>query len=269
MPRTVSNACNDEPVKIVLTHDVDWPPEGPNIEHILARRDRFSEEIISKTIREGDKPYFGIPEIMCVEERYNFRSTFFFRYKYDNGTLIDAYKEILGDLFKSRWEIGVHINEAGNLNSILSEKRAVEDILGAKVYGSRVHNLKINIKDLSLLHQAGFKYDSSINFNKYDIDARNTGYFNVGGIVEFPITIMDTYLFTYMKITEEKVVDCISKALNIGAKNKFITILWHDCSIKMVGGRMYPKIIEFLHSKDYLEVVRMIDAYRMIVGEKI
>jgi len=269
MHSTVPNTCGNEPIKIILTHDVDWPPQGPGIDHILARRDRFSEEIILKTVREGYNPYFGIPDIMDLEEKYGFRSTFFFRCKYDDGTLVDAYEKILRDLVKSGWEIGVHINNVGNLSTILWEKNTVEGVLGAKLYSSRVHNLKIKIDDLLLLHQAGLKYDSSITFNKYDIDVRNTGYFDFRGIIEFPITVMDAYLFTYMNVTEDKVVDCISRALNIGAKSKFITVLWHDCSIKMRGGRMYPKILEFLHSKDHLKVVRMIDAYRMIMGEAI
>jgi hypothetical protein len=37
----------------------------------------------------------------------------------------------------------------------------------------------------------------------------------------------------------------------------------------MRGGRMYSKILEFLNSKDHLKVIRMIDAYRVIVGEAI
>jgi hypothetical protein len=268
MHRIVPDAY-DEPIKIILTHDVDWPPQGPGTDHILARRDRFSEEIILKTVREGYNPYFGISDIINLEERYSFRSTFFFRCEYDDGTPIDAYGEILRNLVRSGWEVGLHINNASNLSTILREKDTVESVLGAKVYGSRVHNLKIGIDNLPLLGRAGLKYDSSVTFNKYDVDVRNTGYFDAGGILEFPVTIMDAYLFTYMKVREDKVVDCISRALNIGAKSKFITILWHDCSIKMVGGRMYPKILEFLHSSDHLEVVRMIDAYRMIMGEKI
>jgi len=32
-------------VKVILTHDIDYPPQGPGLEHILARRDRFSEEV--------------------------------------------------------------------------------------------------------------------------------------------------------------------------------------------------------------------------------
>jgi hypothetical protein len=179
MHSTVPNTYGDESIKIILTHDVDWPPQGPGIDHILARRDRFSNEIILKTIREGYNPYFGIPDVMGLEEKYGFKSTFFFRCKYDDGTLIEAYEEILRDLVKSGWEIGVHINNPDNLGKIVCEKDTVEGVLCAKVYGSRVHNLKIKIDNLLFLRQAGLKYDSPITFNKYDIDVRNAGYFNL------------------------------------------------------------------------------------------
>ena len=252
-------------VRVILTHDVDYPPQGPGLNHILARRDRFSEEIISRVISEGYNPYLGIPDIMSFEEDYGFKSTFFFRYKYDDGTTVKAYEEILRELIKGGWEISLHINDPSSLEAILMEKKTLEYVLNASVYGSRVHNLNIKIENLPILAKAGFKYDSSITFNKYDVDLKNTGFFNAGGILEFPITIMDAYLFTYMKASEDKVLSYIDKALNIGLNSEFITILWHDCSIKMRGGRMYPKILEFLQSKDFVEVVKMIDAYNMIV----
>jgi len=34
----------------------------------------------------------------------------------------------------------------------------------------------------------------------------------------------------------------------------------------MKGGRIYPKILELLHSRDNVEVMRMIDAYKLISG---
>jgi len=267
MRSTVSNT--NESIKVILTHDVDWPPQGPGVDHILARRDRFTQEVILRIIKEGYNPYFGIPDIMDYEEKCGFRSTFFFRCRYDDGTFIDAYEETLRDLIKSGWEIGVHLNNVDNISTILREKDAIEGVVGAKLYGSRVHNLKIKIDELPLLHQAGLRYDSSIVFNKYGLDVRNTGYFEFRGIMEFPISVMDAYLFTYMNVTEDKVINTINRALDIGAKSRFITILWHDCSIKMKGGRMYPKILELLHSKEQVEVVRMIDAYKMIRGEAI
>jgi peptidoglycan/xylan/chitin deacetylase (PgdA/CDA1 family) len=91
MHSTISDTCGNEPIKIILTHDVDWPPQGPGIEHILARRDKFSDEIILKTIREGYNPYFGIPDIMDLEEKYGSKSTFFFKYGYKYKILIKCW----------------------------------------------------------------------------------------------------------------------------------------------------------------------------------
>ncbi len=251
-------------LKVILTHDVDWPPSGPGIEHILARKERFDEKLISKVVKEGHNPYYNIPDLMEIEEKYGVKSTFFFRPKYDDGTSIGAYKEIMKDLVKNRWEISVHINDARTLNSIKTEKNAVENITGRTIHGSRVHYLNIKLDKLSLIEEAGLRYDSSITFNKKAIDIKNTGYFKVGKLVAFPITIMGAYLFTYMNITEERIIEVINKAVNIAIGRGFMTILWHDSSLKMRGGRVYPSILEFLTSKDNVEIVRGIDAYNHV-----
>jgi peptidoglycan/xylan/chitin deacetylase (PgdA/CDA1 family) len=254
-------------VRVLLTHDVDYPSQGPGREHILARRDRFSEEVIERVLREDYNPYFGIPEIMEMEKEYGFRSTFFFRPRYDDGTHVKAYESVLKELMRGGWEVSLHINNAESVESIVSEKRELEEVLGARVYGSRVHYLRIDVEHLPLLGEAGFKYDSSICFNKNEVDARNAGFFYAGGVLEFPVTVMDAYLFTYMKVPENKVLSYIEKAINLGFSSGFITILWHDSSIHMKGGRIYPKILELLHSRDDVEVMRMIDAYKLISGD--
>jgi len=69
-------------VRVILTHDVDYPPQGPGLNHILARRNRFSEEIISRVISEGYNPYLGIPDLINFEEDYGLKSTLFFRSRY-------------------------------------------------------------------------------------------------------------------------------------------------------------------------------------------
>jgi len=65
---------------------------------------------------------------------------------------------------------------------------------------------------------------------------------------------MDAYLFTHMGISEEKIIPIIKKTLNssrqLNSDVNVITILWHDNVLKMKGGRMYPKILEFLSSQD-------------------
>jgi peptidoglycan/xylan/chitin deacetylase (PgdA/CDA1 family) len=251
--------------RVVLTHDVDWSPSGPCLKHILARKERFSENIISRVVQEGYNPYFNIPDLMEIEEKYGVKSTFFFRHKYDDGSFVDSYEKVIRDLVIGGWEVGVHINDASTVDSMRIEKEAVERIARRTTYGSRVHNLRIEFSKLSFIEEAELKYDSSVTFSKDAIDVRNTGYFNVGKLVEFPVTIMDAYLFTYMHIPEERIIDTVKKAVKLSTKKGFMTILWHDCSLKMTGGRMYSSILEFLASKENVELVRGVDAYNLVV----
>jgi len=251
-------------LKVVLTHDVDWPLKGPGVDHILARRERFNEEVILRVVREGYNPYFNIPELMDIEEKYHVKSTFFFRPRYDDGSFVNVYEDVIKELAKSGWEIGVHLNDLSSLSSVRWSKKVLEDAAGTTMYGSRVHYLNVKLSQLRLIETAGFKYDSSITFNKYAIDLRNMGYFKFGKLTVFPVTIMDAYLFTYMNVSEERIIDVINKALNLAVEKEFMTLLWHDCSLKMRGGRMYKSVIELLTSREGLEVLRGIDAYKLV-----
>lgn len=250
------------PLDVILTHDIDWSPRGPGVNHILARKERFEQDVISRVVEEGFNPYNGVAELMEVEKNVGVRSTFFFRPKYDDGVLLDDYEETVNALVSGGWEIGVHINDASTLESISRERRAVEKICG-RTWGCRVHYLKVH--DTSLFETAGFRYDSSSMFSRDAIDTRNMGFFKVGGLIVFPITIMDTYLFSYMHVTEGNVVANVDKAAELATEKGFMTILWHDCSIRMKGGRMYPQLLEALASRKNTNLVRAIDAYNSIV----
>ena len=80
------------------------------------------------------------------------------------------------------------------------------------------------------------------------------GYHVIDNIIEFPVTLMDAYLFTHMNISEDRLIPIIKKTLNssrqLDTGFNVMTILWHDNVLKMKGGRMYPKILEFLSSQD-------------------
>ena len=45
---------------IFLSHDVDWRRQGPSIEHILSRKDRFDVKLFEKT--KPEDLYRNIPE---------------------------------------------------------------------------------------------------------------------------------------------------------------------------------------------------------------
>ena len=102
------------------------------------------------------------------------------------------------------------------------------------------------------------------------------GYYKYNNnLIEFPITLMDAYMFTYMKIKENRIIETFESTLNYGRnlirhcnhKQKdfnIITVVWHDNVLKMKGGRMYKEILQYLTSQDDVNIHRGIDLAEMI-----
>jgi hypothetical protein len=237
---------------IFLSHDVDWRREGPSKKHLLDRKDRFSNKIINSLNEKN--PYYNFPEYMEIEESMDIKSTFFFRTMYENGNYLD-YENEISDLIKGGWEIGLHLDptSVNDFTKIKHEKINLEKLTKHKIIGNRVHFLKYD-EDLSTkLKELEFTYDSSVRYSKDKIDKNEMGFIKKNGIYQFPITWMDAYLFTYMKITEDKLVSIFENTLNFSrnlGEDNVLTLLWHDNVLKMKGGRKYKEILEFLVSQD-------------------
>ena len=251
---------------IFLSHDVDWRKQGPPLEHILSRKDRFEPELFEKT--KPEDLYRNIPEYMEIEEKFDIRSTFFFRTFYENGDVLD-YEDDIKQLHESNWEIGLHTDPTSvdNLEKIQKEKEKLESITGKQIIGNRVHFLNYNPELPNKLEKLGFNYDSSLRHSKDRIDEKEMGYSRIHGIIEFPVTLMDAYLFTYMKIREEKIISEFQKTLDLGrslSENNVISVIWHENVLKMKGGRVYKQILEFLTSQDDVEIKRGIDLVKIL-----
>jgi hypothetical protein len=255
---------------LIVTHDVDWPFNGPGKAHVLARQDRFPAEVIQKVVDEGYNPYFGVPRVMEIEEKFGVRSTFFFRPKYDDGSPVGEYAKTMQKLISGGWEVGLHCNKTSTLEEVIAEKGLVEKAAGKPVCGSRVHFLNVGEETFSNLAGAGIKYDSSLCFNKAKIDIRNTGYVAKKDLIVFPVTFMDAYLFTYMGLNEETIVPFMVKTI----ENMFtsgisvMTLLWHDNSVMMKGGRAYADLIKQLTALPKTTFLKGIEALEMIQKQK-
>ena len=238
---------------IFLSHDVDWRLEGPTKEHILKRKERFDEKLFDKT--SFNKLYRNFSEYMEIEEKFDVKSTFFFRTQYENGNYID-YKKDIKELVNGGWEIGLHTDPSSvsDIKKIEEEKNNLEKLTNSKIIGNRVHYLSNDKQLQKKLSELNFIYDSSNRKTKNTISSEDMGYHVIENIIEFPVTLMDAYLFTHMRISEEKIIPIIKKTLNssrqLDKDFNIMTILWHDNVLKMKGGRMYPKILEFLSSQD-------------------
>ena len=238
---------------IFLSHDVDWSYDGPSKQHIIERKDRFDQKLFE--ITPIDKLYRNFLEFMEIEEKYGVKSTFFFRTQYENGDYED-YHEDIKKLVKGGWEIGLHTDPSSvsDIEKIKKEKINLEKLTGLKILGNRVHYLSNDEQLPRKLSELDFIYDSSQRKTKNRITNDDMGYKIIDGIIEFPVTLMDAYLFTHLNISEEKIVSIVEETLNscrqLESDFNLMTILWHDNVLKMKGGRMYPKILEFLASQD-------------------
>ena len=249
---------------IFLSHDVDWRRQGPPIEHVLARRDRFGPEVFEKT--KPENLYRNIPEYIELEEKFGIRSTFFFRTWYEDGN-VDDYEDDIQTLQKGGWEVGLHTDpqSVNDIEKIKQEKVKLESLTKKPIVGNRVHFLNYNSELPMKLKELEFLYDSSLRHSKDKIDEKEMGFSNNAGLIEFPVTLMDAYLFTHMKIKEDNIITEFQKTLDIGRKQfekNVISVIWHDNVLKMKGGRMYKKILEFLISQEDVKICRGIDVVK-------
>ena len=196
---------------------------------------------------------------MEIEQKFGIRSTFFFRTIYEDGDIID-YEDDIKTLLKENWEIGLHTDphSIDSIEKIKQEKEKLESITKKSVIGNRVHFLNYNLELLNKLEKLGFLYDTSLRHSKDKIDEEEMGYLKIDNLIEFPVTIMDAYLFTHMGIKEDSLIQEFEKTLDIGRKyseKNVISMIWHDNVLKMKGGRMYKEILEFLTSQDDVKIL--------------
>ena len=247
---------------IFLSHDVDWSYDGPSKEHILQRKGRFDKKLFETT--PINKLYRNFSEYMEIEERYGVKSTFFFRTQYENGDYKD-YHDDIKKLVNGGWEVGLHSDPASvsDIEKIKKEKINFEKLTNSKISGNRVHFLSNDQQLPKKLFELDFIYDSSNKKTKDSISVEDMGYQIIDNIIEFPVTLVDAFLFTCMNISEEKIISIVEKTLNscrqLDSNFNLMTILWHDNVLKMKGGRIYPKILEFLASQDDVEMCKGIE----------
>jgi hypothetical protein len=79
---------------------------------------------------------------------------------------------------------------------------------------------------------------------------------------------MDALTFTYFARDESEVVTMVKhvvdKCKNLQHEKRIMTILWHDCVLRMKKGRLYPEVLRYLTSLKGIEFRRGIDLFEMV-----
>lgn len=246
----------------IVTHDVDSVKKP--IKHVLKVRRRFKISDLVKHILHLTNLYNNIELVMDFEDQVGVRSTFFF------PVLLFPLEEVLDEIFlliKEGWEVGLHaVVERNQEDGIIKMQfDLLREFLKVSLKGVRSHYLIVNNKILQLYASLGFTYDSSIrveSLGRWDPTPLSCG------IIEIPIGVMDADLFGRLHLSEEKawryIMWKVQKAVNEGARA--ITFLFHQESFRMRGGRLYSRLLWWLHEKEF-DIIKCIDACNFLLRE--
>lgn len=258
---------------------MDWGKNGPPISHIMARKERFDEDVLKNS--RSSNLYYNFPEYMEIEDRFHVKSTFFFRtYVKDSirpppSYHVEEYQAEIRSLLSSGWEIGLHLDPAScvSIDRMRKEKEVLERVTGQPIYGNRVHYTMNNEILHRNLQSLSFKYDASPKTVRERIDIEDFGYFKQGNLFVFPMTVVDAWLFAHIAKDENQVVDAIRLAINqcleFPKEKRILTLIWHDCALKMKKGRCYPEVLRYLASLREVEICRGIDLVERIEKENL
>lgn len=237
-------------MKIVLTHDVDSISKP--FKHIWERRERFLTKDLILAFLGIKNLYNNIEDIIALEDSYGYRSTFFvpvFLFEM-NEEIIDIFKSVE----KDGWEVQLHfVYEPNQFRGLFRmQKEFFEETFG-KVRGVRAHMLIFNNEVLEVLIKEGILYDSTLR-------SETVGTFDPlllrEKILEIPIGIMDADLFGRFKFRENQALKYllrkVDKARQFGSK--YFTILFHQESYSMKGGRIYKQLIK-MFSKENIKAL--------------
>ena len=253
-------------MQVLLTHDIDKTTEKRG--HIWKVRKRFSKKDLLKGFFIPRCLYWNVKEIMKLEERFGFRSTFFL--STELYSLDDISKECR-ELAQKGWEIGYHMvytdeMKKNNPVKFLRKKREdLEKIAGSRIFGIRNHFLiHYGEETFSLQKNAGFLYDSTLRASEFGFKP----YQPLEKFYEIPFTIMDTDLWGRWKMSEAEGWKYIKKTLKeVEKANGVFVFNAHQCSYHMRGGRLYRNLLEEIARKEY-SVIKVIDLIKSLDGTK-
>jgi len=244
---------NAAPLAVCLTHDVD------NIErpwdHIEKVKDRFSKADYEKAKKGLISLYDNIDLIREREAAEGFRSSF---YLMSAEYPLERVRASAKRLTANGWEVGLH-GDFGTHDSEAEMKRAVErltDGVGIRPRGLREHYLRFDYgKSWRVMEDAGFDYDTTVGNNDklgFKLGLATPfhppdGDWKPMGILELPLSLMDTTLWGYLKRSERDGYEDVEKAMRkVEGVEGLFTLLWHQEAVRMRGGRIYWKVLKSL-----------------------
>jgi len=266
-------------MKIIISHDVDhitvWEHKKDLIIPKYLARNMI--ELMSGAIRGKEcclrfiglfkNKWHNIEELIDFDGKESIPSTFFVAVDNALGlhySLKDA-EFWIKKILQKRCDVGLHGITFNNYENIKNEYNTFKEISKLNDFGIRMHYLRNNNNTLEYLNNAGYIFDSTL------FKFQNP--FKVGNIWEFPLHIMDVYLFnknshwqnqTLQQVKDETKI-IVDKSYRKGIK--YFTILFHDrhfsCSFKRWKD-WYIWVVDYLKNNgleftNYREAIRELE----------
>lgn len=250
-------------MKVIISHDVDhitaWEHKHDLIlpKHIIRNcieyglRKISSTEMIRRVKDIVKNRWQNLEALMEFDKYYHVPATFFWGVANGRGLrygLNDA-AFWMGKVKADGFDIGVHGIAFETFDNVKKERETFAEISRLDTFGIRMHYLKKGRYTLSFLDRAGYAFDSSV----YEIGNP----FRVGRMWEFPLHIMDGYVFCckakWQNQSLEQARDATKRRIETVHERgiDYLTILFHDryfsdgfCSWKT----WYMWLIDYLRS---------------------
>jgi len=231
---------------ICITHDVDHLSHKEHsfweifkfcatckIETLRFRRTPWSYlKVVKNSVFTKKDSWDCIDELCDLDFSHMIPSTFFFAM--NQGTGIKYTREQVREKVKRipvNFEIGVHGQFQENEKEIKDEFATLYNMLVRRPHGIRMHYLRQSENMFKLLENTGYEYDST----EYDKTGElKQPYKKSNGLVEIPVHLMDTYLFSpfYDNLKLKKAIEKMEALIEKARKeNKIINIIIHQRSI--------------------------------------
>lgn len=245
---------DNAPYAVCLTHDVDRVKK--QWYHYLVYCNKGIGVQVKSFFQKvkGDEPYNNFKRIAELEMSYGDRSTFLFlneshkelttdfmgRYKITDKVVIDAIKW----LDVNEFEIGLHGSyySYNNEELLRKEKEVLEGIIGHSIVSTRQHFLNHDETTCRIHKRIGLMYDSTVGNKK------TTGenfpvipYYTEEGMLEMPITVMDTVPLT----NEEEMRQVLDACNNVASRGGLIMLNFHQRQLRETE---YPYVVKtYIH----------------------
>ena len=227
-------------MKAIISHDIDlltvWEHKNDlaipklivrsSIE--LAIGSIYSTEYLLRFKELVENKLHNLEELMEFDKEKKVPSTFFIGVNKGLGlsySLTDA-EYWIKRIMEKGFDVGVHGIEFNDLKAIKTEYESFKQMSGLSAFGIRMHYLRNSKNTLEFLNKAGYIFDSSLYKKERP--------FKAGNLWEFPLHIMDTYIFNENSRWQNRTLDQAkdkTKAIMEGIHKwgiKYFTILCHD-----------------------------------------